>query len=131
VDVAVDSTEDIDRALEACHRAADSMNQDPDWSARMLEPVQVWGVETLTGHDANIRLVVRGRPGGDVAQVARELRRRLLMTFVEAGFAGRRQMAILTPTPTPAGTTDPAAFPHAPEESGPESGTGTGGSSWR
>ncbi len=131
VDVAVDSSEDIDGALAACHRAADSMNRDPEWSARMLEPVQVWGVETLAGHDANVRLVVRARPGGDVAQVARELRRRLLLTFVEAGFGERRQMAILTPAPPPAGATDPAVFLHAPEDAGPESGTGTGGSSWR
>jgi moderate conductance mechanosensitive channel len=135
VDVPVDVNEDIDRVLAACRQAADSMNRDPAWADRLLEPVQVWGVEALAGHEAIVRLVVRGRPGGDVAQAARELRRRIHLAFVQAGFGGRRQVAILSAGPTATGAPMPPAIV---EESGAEHGSqgtsapaATGEGPWR
>lgn len=129
VDVPVDANDDIDQVLDAARKAADAMNRDPAWSERLLEPVQVWGVEALAGHEAIVRLVVRGRPGGEVAQAARELRRRLQVGFVQAGFGGRRQVTIVSAGPTATGAPMPPAIA---EESSAEHGPAAAGEgTWR
>lgn len=84
VDVPVHSSEDIEAALAACRAEAAALNADPVWSARMVEPTRLWGVESLEGGEARIRLVVRARPGPDAPETARELRRRVLRAFAEA-----------------------------------------------
>ena len=85
VDVRVNVGQDLDRALESCRKAAREMSADPAWQDRLLEPVQVLGIERL-GADATIRLAVRTKPGAPAADAARELRRRLHHTLTEAGF---------------------------------------------
>lgn len=85
VDVRVNAGQDLDRALETCREAARQMSADPAWQDRLLEAVQVLGVERL-GADATIRLAVRTRPGSHAADAARELRRRLHDALAEAGF---------------------------------------------
>ena len=111
VDVPVDVAEDIDQVLAACRKAADSMNNDPAWKPRLLEPVQVWGVEAFAAHEATVRMVVRARPGSDVAEASRELRRRIRLGFTEAGLAGRVQPIAAHPlTPAPSGGGDRPAW---------------------
>jgi small conductance mechanosensitive channel len=85
VDVPLHTSEDIDRALERCRAVVAAFNADAKWSARMLEPVQLWGVESLGAGDVNIRMVARTNPGADGAEVARELRRRVLQEFHSVG----------------------------------------------
>jgi small conductance mechanosensitive channel len=85
VDVALRAGQDLDRALECCREVADAMNADPAWKTRLLEPVHVWGIERLGADAVVIRLVVRARPGGDVAEAARELRRRVHHALARAG----------------------------------------------
>lgn len=84
VDIPVHSSEDVEAALAACRAEVAALNADPVSGARMLEPARLWGVESLEGGEARIRLVVRARPGPDAPEIARELRRRVLRAFAEA-----------------------------------------------
>jgi small-conductance mechanosensitive channel len=85
VDVQIAPDQDIDRALDACRRAADALNADPEWKPRLLDPVEVWGVESLGAQGAQVRLVVRSRPGGGAAEASRALRRLVHRALAEAG----------------------------------------------
>ena len=85
VDVVVASDQDADRAIAVCRAVADRMNADALWKERLIDPVDVWGVESLTGQEIQIRMVVRSRPGGDVPEAAREVRRRVHAGLAEAG----------------------------------------------
>ena len=77
--------ENADRALDMCRRVAAAMSAEPEWRSRLLDEVQVWGIESLTGHEFQIRLVVRAEPGSNAHEAARELRRRIHRALVEAG----------------------------------------------
>ena len=96
VDVPVAADEDLGRALRACREAVDGLNADPAWRARLLEPAELWGVESLGGAEAQLRMAVKSGPGGDVFAASRELRRRgheaLLAAGIRAGAA--RELAI-------------------------------------
>src|SRR5580765_8009858 len=59
VDVPVPAGQDLDKALKLCSQVADAMNAEPEWRGRLLDDIDVWGVETLGPADAVIRLVVR------------------------------------------------------------------------
>jgi len=102
VDVPVATDQNLERALEVCRRVVEAMNLDPQWKPRLLDPVELWGVETLTGPEAQIRMVVRARPGGDAPDASRELRLRAQRALNEAGIRGApsREIAI---TPLAAG----------------------------
>ena len=84
VDVPVPSDQDIERALDVCEKVAQAMNNDAAWRTRLLDPVEVWGVEGLTPVEVLIRLAVRAQPGADAPEAARELRRRIIRGFVTA-----------------------------------------------
>jgi small conductance mechanosensitive channel len=102
VDVPIASGEDLDRAFEVCREVASGINQDALWRERLLDPVDLWGVESLNSQEILLRMVLRARPGPDAPEVARELRRRLLSGFARAGIrmAPTREIAI---TPLQAG----------------------------
>lgn len=85
VDVPIDPNDDAERALEACRHVAEEMNADPAWKDRLLEPVQLWGIEQLDPTYVQIRLALRARPGADTADAARELRRRVHRALTAAG----------------------------------------------
>jgi small conductance mechanosensitive channel len=85
VDVPIDPNDDAERALEACRHVAEEMNTDPAWKDRLLEPVQLWGIEQLDPTYVQIRLALRARPGADTADAARELRRRVHRALTAAG----------------------------------------------
>jgi len=96
VDVPVSTDQDIERALDVCEKVAATMNNDAAWRARLLDPIEVWGVEGLTGAEALVRLVVRAHPGPDAPQAARELRRRMVRSLATAGvhLAAQREITI-------------------------------------
>ena len=77
VDVPIGHDEDLERALEVCRRVAAAMSAEAAWRGKLLDDVQVWGVDSLSPTEMLIRLVVRAEPGPDVHEAARELRRRL------------------------------------------------------
>ena len=114
VDVAVPPDEEVERALNACEKVARELNDDPAWRPRLLDPVEVWGLEALSGAEAQIRLVVRARPGADAPESARELRRRIVASFVTSGLRlGAREVTI-QPAPARLGE----ATPEAPRPAG-------------
>jgi len=96
VDVPIAHDEDLDRALEVCRRTAQAMNAEPAWRERLLDDVQVWGVDSLSPTEMLIRLVVRAEPGPDVHDAARELRRRLHVALAEndVRLVGQREILI-------------------------------------
>jgi small conductance mechanosensitive channel len=110
IDVPVAADQDVERALEACETVAVAMNNDAAWRSRLLDPVEVWGVEGLTGTEALVRLVVRAQPGPDAPEAARELRRRIVQGFAAARvrMATRREITI---HPVPGAAADGAASP--------------------
>ncbi len=109
VDVPVPADQDIERALDACEKVAQAMNNDAAWRSRLLDPIEVWGVEGLSPTEANVRLVVRAQPGADAPEAARELRRRIIRGFAGANiqFAPRREITI-QPASDPAPAPNPA-----------------------
>ena len=84
VDVPVPVDQDVERALAVCEQSALGMNNDAPWRSRLLDPVEVWGIEGVGGAEALVRLVVRAQPGPDAPEAARELRRRILRGLVTA-----------------------------------------------
>jgi small conductance mechanosensitive channel len=84
-DVPFHAGEDAERVLEICREVVAAVNHDPEWSARMLEPAQVLGIESMAGGEARVRIEARTLPGADAANLAREIRRRALHAFHDAG----------------------------------------------
>ena len=113
VDVPVGANEDLARALGLCRDVVEGLNADPAWRGRMIEPAEVWGVESLVGPEVQLRMVVRSRPGADAFQVARELRLRCHEALVAGSIrtGTGREIAI---TPVAGGWFPPAA--DAPQE---------------
>jgi len=87
VDVPVASGPHVERALHVCEQVAGTMNAEPAWRDRLLDRIEVWGVETLGPTEVTLRMVVRGRPGPDAPEAARELRRRVQAALARAGIA--------------------------------------------
>ena len=84
LDVAVAPDTDIDRATEVIKSTADEMWHDPEWSGRVLDEPEVWGVEDIGVSGILIRLVVKTVPL-EQWNVSRELRARLKAAFDAAG----------------------------------------------
>ena len=79
IDVAYET--DIDHAKDVIKRVADELCAERE---DILEPPEVWGVESLGPHSIVIRLVVKTRPS-DQYPVSRELRQRLKEAFDAEG----------------------------------------------
>jgi small-conductance mechanosensitive channel len=108
VDVPVGANEDLGRALQLCRAVVDGLNAEPAWRERLIEPAELWGVESLAGAEAQLRMVVRSRPGADAFQVSRELRLRSHAALV-AGNIRTGTNREITITPLPAGSVPVAA----------------------
>ncbi len=82
VDVEVDLATDPDRAFEVLKQVGSRLHQDrPDL---VLETLEVKGIETLGPNGFIIRTLTKTAPGAQW-DVARELRRRILLAFREVG----------------------------------------------
>ncbi len=84
LDVSVAYGTDVDEAQRVIKEVADEVWRDPDWSGRVLDEPEVWGVEQLGADGIAIRLVVKTLPSAQF-EVMRELRRRLKAAFDAAG----------------------------------------------
>ena len=105
VDVAVGANEDLGRALQLCRGVVDGLNAEPAWRERLIEPAELWGIESLAGPEVQLRMVVRSRPGGDAFQVARELRLRsheaLVAGHIRTGTSREIAITPLSAGPSP------------------------------
>ena len=101
-DVTIATDADSDRALEICRAVVNAFNADPPWRDRLLDPAEVWGIESLTDDGVRLRISARTRPGIDSAVTARELRRRLHRALMEADIAlGPRRESHAPPKANP------------------------------
>ncbi|WLT32187.1 mechanosensitive ion channel family protein [Geothrix sp. PMB-07] len=82
VDVEVGYDTDPDRAFEVLRQTGKSLHDDKPELA--VEPLEVKGIETLGANGFVIRTLTKTAPGAQW-EVARELRRRILLAFREAG----------------------------------------------
>ena len=96
VDVPVATGADINTALAEARRVAEAMNAEPAWRGRLIDPIELCGIESLGPTETVIRLVLRARPGPDAPEVSRELRRRLHDALTAAGhrFRSAREVVI-------------------------------------
>ncbi len=85
VDVVIAADQSIDDAIAVCRKALESFNADAAWRGRLLDPVELWGVESVSGQEATLRCVVRSIPGPGAPEAARELRRQLHRALAHAG----------------------------------------------
>ncbi|MBW4464446.1 MAG: mechanosensitive ion channel family protein [Pegethrix bostrychoides GSE-TBD4-15B] len=84
VSVAYES--DLEQALGVIRQVAQSMSQDRDWQAIILDEPEVLGVEDLDETGATVRLWIKTLPLKQW-EVAREYRRRLKQAFDQAGIS--------------------------------------------
>jgi moderate conductance mechanosensitive channel len=84
VEVKVAYSENIDRVMGTMREVGASMEKDPAWSAVVLAPLEVSGVESLEGGLATLRARFKTLPLNQ-GRVGNELRRRLIGTFVGRG----------------------------------------------
>jgi small conductance mechanosensitive channel len=82
VDVEVDLATDPDRAFDVLKEVGRQLHQDR--RHQVLEALEVKGIETLGPNGFIIRTLTKTAPGAQW-DVARELRRRILLAFREAG----------------------------------------------
>jgi moderate conductance mechanosensitive channel len=81
VDLRVAYTENFDRVMGTLREVGASMQRDPSWSALVLAPLEIVGIESLADGAATVRVKFKTPPLYQ-GKVANELRRRLLSTLV-------------------------------------------------
>lgn len=84
IDIPVSLDTDVPHVREVVKDAADEVWQDAEWSDKVLEEPEVWGVEELGASGLVIRLVAKTAPQ-EQWKVARELRERVKAAFDRAG----------------------------------------------
>ena len=84
VDVKVAYDENIDRVIGTAREVGAAMENDPQWSTRVVPPLEVVGIESLVDGAATLRVKFKTLPLNQ-GRVANELRRRLMTAFVGRG----------------------------------------------
>jgi len=84
VDLRLAYSENIDRVAGTIREVGASLQHDAAWQAFVLTPIEIVGIESLDNGFATLRVKIKTRPLHQ-GQVANELRRRLLTTFVGRG----------------------------------------------
>lgn len=84
IDVGVGYDSDVPRVREVLGDVAEGLHADPEWSEKLLETPEVWGVEMLGADSVVVRVVLKTLPGQQWA-VARELRQRIHGRLKEEG----------------------------------------------
>ena len=108
LDVSVEYDTDLRQAEGVIKEVADSMWHDSEWSARLLEEPEIWGVENLGVNGVDIRLGIKTRPA-EQFKVMRELRTRLKERFDQEGIQSSSPQRSLWVTPPGTGATAPSA----------------------
>ncbi len=81
IEIACDS--DVTQALQVVKEVAEKLHQDPEWGDRILDPVNVLGVNQITHQGIEISLWMQTQPGQQW-RVGREFRHRLKIALDQA-----------------------------------------------
>lgn len=84
IDFGVAYREDVDRVIEVLRKVGEGLCEDPAWKGKILEPMEVFGLEALADSSVNIRIGIKTRPLEQWG-VGREMRRRVKRAFDEQG----------------------------------------------
>jgi small-conductance mechanosensitive channel len=84
LDVEVAYGTDLAHARDVIARVADDVFREPTWTRIILEPPEIWGVESLGADAIAIRLVLKTKPG-EQWSLQREIRARLKEAFDAEG----------------------------------------------
>jgi small conductance mechanosensitive channel len=85
VDVGVAYGADVDRAVEVVREVLEGLRADEAWSARLPEPAEVLGVESLGASAVVLRGRLKVSPPIERWNVRRELHRRIKLALDDAG----------------------------------------------
>ena len=121
LDVSVGYETNLRQAEDVIRDVAFSMWHDPDWSSKLLEEPEIWGVENLGTAGVDIRLGIKTRPS-EQFKVMRELRTRLKERFDQEGIQGtspQRSVWVSEPngSSSSSSTSESAASSSAPASS--------------
>ena len=98
LDVLVAYDNDINVVADLIKDEALRFAADPDWSEYVLEPPEVWGVQTMGAEGVSVRLVVKTAPRQQ-DNVARELRGRISGRLRREGVRGPGQTVLVSAGP--------------------------------
>jgi moderate conductance mechanosensitive channel len=84
IDVSVSFREDTDRVCDIMRRVADDVKQEADYGRLMLEPMEIFGVDSFSDNAVTIKARFRTLPSHQFT-VGREYRRRLNKAFNAEG----------------------------------------------
>ena len=126
IDVVLPYDADISAVSDVMQEVADTIQSDPEWSSKIMERAEIWGIQEFDSDGVHVRMVIKTEPAAQFG-VLRELRARLKETFDERGisfaYAGAPTQVVLTeqapPKPPPPSA---AAKAHMP----PSDGVGIG-----
>jgi small conductance mechanosensitive channel len=102
IDLAVSYFDDPDAVTAALEQIGADLQKDPTFGASVLEPLEVMGVDAFTEWSVVMKARIKTVPSKQWF-VGRELRRRIVKTFEQRGFAH--------PFPVPASAARPVAGP--------------------
>ncbi len=84
IDVGVAYKEDTDRVVEIMRQVAEGMRQDPVFVEKILEPIEIFGVDDFGDSEVTIKARIKTKPI-EQWNVGREYRRRLKKAFDAQG----------------------------------------------
>lgn len=84
IDIGVGYDEDLDRVQQALREVDEAMRARPEWTGIILEPLEIFGVESFADSAVTVRMVYKTLPGKQWP-VAREFRQRVKRIFNERG----------------------------------------------
>lgn len=84
IDLTIDADQDLDRVSDVALDAAKALLTSARYARKVTGEPEVWGLESVFGDRATLRLAIRTRPEAQW-EVQRGLRAELLQRFVEAG----------------------------------------------
>lgn len=104
IDVVLPYDADISAVSDVMQEVADTVQADPEWSAKIMERAEIWGIQEFDADGVHVRMVIKTEPAAQFG-VLRELRARMKETFDERGisfaYAGSPTQVVLTETPPP------------------------------
>ena len=102
IDVVLPYDADIGAVSDVMQEVADAIQKDPEWSEKITERAEIWGIQEFDSDGVHVRMVIKTEPAAQFG-VLRELRARLKTTFDQRGilfaYAGSPMQVILTQTP--------------------------------